>query len=460
MARLPLRPGPVTEGRDFLFVDHQADVSQSNGVRRLKKSFLARHARRKSRQEAIERLNYLSPLRRSVAEQAKQTQRTAPSEENSLQVQKRRPIVSLTQHGKGLTFLVDRICVVFSTYPLDGARMSTLWSQSAVSLPALLQTLLFLAAAHKSAIEASRGVSAQVVQQSFGDSIYFRVNAIRVLNGLLQDPVMAEGDSTIMVGLNAEFQALDAHIKGLRALIELRGGLDTLSTIDHMTLEKLYYADVVNAALRNTKPSFPMVPEFPPWAPDLPRPPGPPNWDPSMKYTLGVCRWLLTHIELAARIADIVMPTDNDLYLVFQHHLVSLYYPPRATDLNEPIRKTLIIYMYVRVTHQQSFPIMQYMTEALKDGLVPRLPHFKATAPDLLFWILFIGALASHGHSPRLWFVARLGDLASHLGLDEWDDARLVLNEFFYTGPSGVEGSMEEVLWNEMRGFASPSILM
>ncbi|KAL2841027.1 hypothetical protein BJY01DRAFT_217937 [Aspergillus pseudoustus] len=512
MSSIPLRPAPAQGGRDFMFVDHQADVSRTNGVRTQKKSFLARHARQKLRQESINRLKYSRPLWSNIPREAKQLERTAPSEDkleedNSMQIEGRRhPIFSLTEHvGQGYVDPFDtysvpmtdamnmyfhhyRVCVVSSAFPLDGAQMSILWSHNAVVSPGLLQTFLFLAAAHKSALESGNGVSLQVAQRSFRDAIQFRVNAIRTLNDLLQHPVTAAADSTIMLvgsimafeGLNAEFEALEAHMKGLAALIDLRTGLDTLS---HLALEKIYYSDVINAALRNTRPRFPMLPKFrsgilqearmfhlaaasdyasdtpaclsslgtrfstAAWASEL---------DPSMKYTIGVCRRLLLHIEIANRFPNVVMPTDNDLYLLFQHHLVSLDYPPHPTDLNEPIRQTVLICLYVRVMHLQSFPIMHHMTNALRDTLFCRLPYFKSAAPDLLFWILFIGGIASHGYPPHPWFVAHLRDMAAQLGLEQWDNAQHVLAGFFYMGQPGEgEEQVVEDLWDEMRGQSS-----
>jgi hypothetical protein len=77
--------------------------------------------------------------------------------------------------------------------------MSIFWSRNAVVSPALLQTFLFLAATHKAALESNQGVSSQVIQKSFRDSIRFRVNAIRTLNDLLQDPTAAAAESTIML---------------------------------------------------------------------------------------------------------------------------------------------------------------------------------------------------------------------------------------------------------------------
>jgi hypothetical protein len=165
--------------------------------------------------------------------------------------------------------------------------------------------------------------------------------------------------------------------------------------------------------------------------------------DSSMKYTIDVCRRLLVHFEMATTPPNVVMPTDNDLYITLKHHLLSLHYAPRNDDLNEPLRCSLFIYTYLRVSHFGSFPAMRYIVDGLRQSLVPRLAYFKVTAPDLLFWILFIGGMASQGHVSHPWFMVNLRDLA-----EEWDKARLVLGEFFYTDQHGHKEA--EDLWNKM----------
>ncbi|GFF34852.1 hypothetical protein IFM51744_02589 [Aspergillus udagawae] len=505
MSKVPLRPGPSKEERGFMFVDFQADVSQAIGVGRQKKAFLSKLAHQRRKQESINRLKYSRPFSNNVSQEGNPPQRTAPSEANSMQVPTKRGICSLTRYvGQGyvdpfdtysvpmtdamnMYFYHYRVRVVSSAYPLDAARMSIFWSRNAVVSPALLQTFLFLAATHKAALESNKGVSSQVTQKSFRDSIRFRVNAIRTLNDLLQDPTTAAAESTIMLvgaimsfeALNAEFKSLQAHMEGLKTLIRLKGGLHALN---HMTLSKIYHSDVACAALQNSRPSFPMLPRFrsgilqearmfhrgvsdfgsgiPAALTSLGTRFARTSWyselDSSMKYTIDVCQRLLLHLEMATIIPNVVMPTDNDLYLLFQHHLLSLHYPIRKNDLNEPIRRTLFIYLFLFVSYFQSFPIMQHLVDALRESIVLRLPYLEVTAPDLLFWILFIGGMASQGYSSHPWFVVHTRALAARLDLEQWDKARPVLMEFFYTGQPGQKGA--EDLWNEVLAPSYPYI--
>jgi hypothetical protein len=77
--------------------------------------------------------------------------------------------------------------------------MSGWWWQQAVASPALLQTLLFLSAGHKAALESEKGVCIQTQQKCMEDSIRLRIMAINNLNSLLGNPATAMAESTILL---------------------------------------------------------------------------------------------------------------------------------------------------------------------------------------------------------------------------------------------------------------------
>ncbi|KAL4864028.1 hypothetical protein BDV12DRAFT_201530 [Aspergillus spectabilis] len=54
-------------------------------------------------------------------------------------------------------------------------------------------------------------------------------------------------------------EAVEAHLKGLKRLVYLIGGLDNMG---HMTLSKLYQSDVKGAVLKGSRPIFPMSASF------------------------------------------------------------------------------------------------------------------------------------------------------------------------------------------------------
>ncbi|KAL2808317.1 hypothetical protein BJX63DRAFT_39051 [Aspergillus granulosus] len=142
----------------------------------------------------------------------------------------------------------------------------------------------------------------------------------------------------------------------------------------------------------------------------------------------------------------------NDLFVLLQYELLSTHYEKSNNDLNEPLRLLLIIYLFIRVAHFQNLPIIRCMTETLRENQVG-LAYFQNTAPDLLFWVLFIGGMVSQGYRSHPWFVHHLADMAPLLGLVEWTGhVRPMLGEFFYTDKAGQTGA--EDLWSEVRVLA------
>jgi hypothetical protein len=170
--------------------------------------------------------------------------------------------------------------------------------------------------------------------------------------------------------------------------------------------------------------------------------------DAEMRTTLHACRRLFMHFEMGIRFPSLVKRTDKDLYIILLHHLLSFRYSTSDNDMNEPLRRTLFLYTYMRIWNFGSFPVTRYITNGLKESLIARLAYFQTTAPDLLLWILAIGSLASQGYESHQWFVGTLRDLTIHLNLTEWDAVRSILVESFYSDRPG-HGTGED-LWNEV----------
>lgn len=53
-------------------------------------------------------------------------------------------------------------------------------------------------------------------------------------------------------------------------------------------------------------------------------------------------------------------------------------------------------------------------------------------APDLLFWVLFMGGYASRGLECHGWFLEGLVECAVSRGVSSWDKACGVLERFFF----------------------------
>ncbi|PKX91517.1 uncharacterized protein P174DRAFT_452813 [Aspergillus novofumigatus IBT 16806] len=491
----------------FLFIDSQADNPQNPSLNKQKQAFVLRNYHRKKKQASIERLKPSKPSKPSLCLVHGRTSNFSPAypwdalaEENE-EFQSDRPqgtlnrVAKMSEMWSLKAYLSQGFVDPFSAsavqmsdsmnlpdphhrllLSLDSTRMSIWWWQRAISQPALLQALLFLTAGHHATLESNNGVSSTAIEKSIKDSLRLRGNTLKTLNDILHDPIKAVAESTTLIvaslvaieAVDANFEAVHAHMKGLKRLINLLGGLDAL---DHMTLSKIYQSDVKSAALQNSRPTFPMSARWrseilqestlfrstehlrvseslealgsrffaAPWYPPL---------DNTLKTFVQILRRLIIYFETAQQQPSIVLPTDNDLFLVLEHQLLSAAYETGTTLLQEPLRLSLLIYLNLRIWHFQAFPFMQFMVEGLRRSLVPAYGHAQSTAPDLVFWILFIGGMASQGYKCHPWFVSRLAEMARRLDLVEWEKARETLGGFFYTDQPGERGA--ENLWNEV----------
>ncbi|KAL3441113.1 hypothetical protein BJX65DRAFT_322609 [Aspergillus insuetus] len=404
--------------------------------------------------------------------------------------------------------------IVSISYPVNAPQMEAWWARHAVASSAVLQTCAWRAAENTAILASSRGMPSDVIQKSIKDSLYYRLSAIKSINESIQDPVTPATESTVLLvsaqlgneSFCANLDVLPAHAKGLTTLVAMVGGLEAL---DHLMLSTIYqYNDIpargalMLAALEDTVPIFPMLPKFrhgtlhepkifnvkeriqyqcevpgslsslgirfttAPWSATI--------LHPKLKYLVEAFRRLIHHFEVATVFPKIVAPTDNDLFVLMQHELLSTRYTsPRAErednkdkdkksssssspNINDALRLSLLVYLYTRVSQFQNLPIMRCMVENFRQSLIAAdMPFFQNTAPDLLFWILFIGGMASQGYASHPWFVAHLAELARDLGLQEWESqVRPLLGEFFYTDRPGQTAA--EDLWSELVLLAGP----
>jgi hypothetical protein len=171
---------------------------------------------------------------------------------------------------------------------------------------------------------------------------------------------------------------------------------------------------------------------------------------PSLKCFLTIFTRLIQHFELGKVYPEIVGPTDNDLFPIFQHDFLSAIPANKMTNdyINPPLRYSIIIYLWACVSHLQSLPIVRHMVETFKKILAPRVPYLLVAAPDLLFWMLVLGVLASKANkTTHAWFVLHSAHVARRLGLSDRNQAQRLLGEFFYTDqPEDLAG---EGLWIE-----------
>ncbi|KAF3401663.1 hypothetical protein F1880_009981 [Penicillium rolfsii] len=504
------RPIPRPGHRGFMFVNTQDGVSPFTSMRKEIKSFVARKADQRRKKEAIDRLkSFQSFSARTLQREEKETENVHgketkiphPTNSNSILPFRASAVISQNHADPFHAYPVRmsnamhvylrhyRFYVIPKSYPFNVDRMNTWWTERSLISPALLHTKLCIGAGHKAALESRTGVSSAASQKTLRDSIKSRTNAIRALNDLLQDPVTAVAESTVLtVGsivtietMNAEFVALQTHMKGLATLIKLAGGLDVF---EYMTLSSVYHAVSGYAALTNEPPIIPMSARFrsevlhepaifhpspdddyaigfviPSYIATLgSRFAASSSWfkevSPSLKKFLAIFTRLIQHFELGKTYPEIVGPTDNDLFPIFQHDFLSAIHANNPTSqktndyINLPLRYSIIIYLWACVSHLQSLPIVRHMVETFKHILAPQVPYLLVAAPDLLFWMLCLGVLASTGNkNNHSWFVLQSAYVARRIGLSDRNQARRLLAEFFYTDQPGDMG--EGLLWME-----------
>ncbi|KAL2861704.1 hypothetical protein BJX68DRAFT_10338 [Aspergillus pseudodeflectus] len=516
---------PMTGQQDFMFVDFQGDGCDGVSFGQRQRVFVQKRFHREKKQASIDRLKSRVPANRARVlqhgvdkDKDKESQDAAAGTDAKqlTRVQVRHRELSLTarpsqRHGDPFSAAAApmtgklwmylhhfTVHIVSISYPVDAPRMEAWWARHAVASPAVLQTCAWRAAEHKALLASSQGMPSAVIRKSINDSLYYRLSAIKSINESIRHPVTPATESTVLLvsaqlgneSFCANLDVLPAHAKGLTTLVAMVGGLEAL---DHLMLSTIYQGALMLAALEDTVPLFPMLPKFrhgtlhepkifnvkeriqyqcevpgslsslgirfttAPWSATI--------IHPKMKYLVEAFRRLIHHFEVATIYPKIVAPTDNDLFVLMQHELLSTRYTSPAggedsksttPNINDALRLSLLVYLYTRVSQFQNLPIMRCMVENFRQSLISAdVSYFHATAPDLLFWILFIGGMASQGYSSHPWFVAHLADVARDLGLQEWESqVRPLVGEFFYTDRPGQTAA--EDLWSELVLLAGP----
>jgi hypothetical protein len=169
-----------------------------------------------------------------------------------------------------------------------------------------------------------------------------------------------------------------------------------------------------------------------------------------MRASIKIVRRLIIYFEYASLHPELGVLTDNDIFVVTEHQLLSLTFSTAdERRLNEPLRLCLLLYLNLRVWHLQGLPILDSVVVSLQEHLASELLYLHSVAPELTLWMLFMGGMASGGRGGTLhpWFLAQLLETGEFLGVRDWSEARGIFAEFFYTDQPGVPSA--EDLWIE-----------
>jgi hypothetical protein len=69
------------------------------------------------------------------------------------------------------------------------------------------------------------------------------------------------------------------------------------------------------------------------------------------------------------------------------------------------------------------------------------------STPEFHLWILFVAAAASYDNTDHTWFVSKIPKVASTSYLRSWDEAKIVLHQFWWV--ESIYESYCSALWNE-----------
>lgn len=157
---------------------------------------------------------------------------------------------------------------------------------------------------------------------------------------------------------------------------------------------------------------------------------------PDLKSTLQALQKLINYYEdqLSSDFARFSNPIGNDYLIVL---ILRLYSPVSECShmaFQESLRLSTIVYCMIRICTHQGLPSLAVLVDRLRQSLNHSFLNLHFFAPDLLFWMLFMGGLASQTPPipSQAWFVEHLAVLACELSLADWNSAVHVLQGYFF----------------------------
>ncbi|KAI9812922.1 MAG: hypothetical protein M1827_004440 [Pycnora praestabilis] len=346
---------------------------------------------------------------------------------------------------------------------------------------AVMHAVLYIASGHYEAIVGYDN------QTTYHFNAYHRFEAIRSISALLRDPARAVSSAALIAVQNVvcyemfsvDRAALEAHIRGLRAMVELRGGIQNLEGLERRCME---WTDILSTTIIDSMPVFPIIrdPLEQIQAPTLSEP-----TIETLPFTLekplagtGFKEILISPYmskEWYAILTDAIWLTiegelelDDEISMsrIFSfmdrrrtvgHRLLSLQISRDTQqdqcelgDLQNCCRLVALTY-----THRvlQDMPIRAALIVHLTDQsrlALTRTNLGKLWGPyvEVLLWVIFlVGADAVEEHA-RAWCMALLSQIADHLDVKSWVESKGILEKFLWSNV--VYGEPCERLWDEM----------
>ncbi len=133
-----------------------------------------------------------------------------------------------------------------------------------------------------------------------------------------------------------------------------------------------------------------------------------------------------------------------------QHSLISLMPNPgdNEHDLVHASRTAATIYTLLCV-YPISAASFSDLATAIKKTLSTRaFEKIRREAPELVLWIVVMGAIAAIGNEHRVWFVAVLDRCLSRLKIGSWDELKELLERFLWLSTTNDADGYD--LWLEV----------
>ncbi|KAI5461578.1 hypothetical protein BGZ63DRAFT_238306 [Mariannaea sp. PMI_226] len=378
-----------------------------------------------------------------------------------------------------------KVCIPFRP------EMKGLWFwQDAISQPALFYSLLALSASHRFHLQLNNAGSRQAKQWML-QSLELHSKAIQSTKRILCDEMVANiqpiatiiGILISLAACNSSIDEMDVHMSGLRHLIQIHGGIDVLPI---STISFLMSVDNLWAMVKCTVTVLPLSSRWASLALNHPyinisNPDKLPigacsslglprreqfrslgsrftnsSWcdclDNSFKIAIENFVALFIHYEIYGQQPqhkNIITFGDNDPWTLAQRFLLSLSYEHLGpNNIQEPLRRSILAFSLTRYCNFTMFPCMDTIVTNLRSSLIPTLELLQCGSQDLLFWILYVGALSSrHSFEAYNWYCVHLSEVSRALGLFDWDEARSLLEQFLYVHrPSD---KLAEKIWQD-----------
>ncbi|KAJ6083819.1 hypothetical protein N7467_007954 [Penicillium canescens] len=324
------------------------------------------------------------------------------------------------------------------------------------------------------------------------DYCMMRAKSIGEMNAKMQDPNRRLSDEAFDTIINlltgaliiGEFEEAHIHLKGLKRMVELRGGITDDSIRSSSMLSAIITTDIKAASGLMTKPVFPLTWDAQPIPSDIqqrimPQALSPLNnlgsgffansfISPSLQRILYVLRDMVFFSIMNQMTPAAIQPIDQDFFRVLnceaEHQLLSYIY---ADDSPNPLLKLHPIEAVTRVASicfLNHFMIVSPSSSGLGRALTKHLTTAVETCKlsflqelpkenfGLYTWALFVGAQGSQGQAERAWFVERLAHVAMICVWQSWEQVSKVMANYFFV--MTLDGLSWRSVWDEaMTGF-------